>query len=109
MRDLFVKAAADNTNLMRRTDARTKLAVTLATALLTVVCSGLVSQGILFAATLIYALLIDRPKLLAVLYVLMTVMMALAAAGGLVIEHWFRGSGACRLSRSSFRSCAAFR
>ena len=36
MRDLFVKAAADNANLMRRTDARTKLAVTLATALLTV-------------------------------------------------------------------------
>ena len=90
MRDLFVKAAADNANLMCRTDARTKLAVTLATALLTVACSGLVSQIILFAATLVYALLIKRPKLLAVLYLLMAVMMAVAAGCGLAIEHWFR-------------------
>ena len=93
MRDLFVKAAADNANLMRRTDARTKLAVTLATALLTVACSGLVSQIILFAATLVYALLIKRPKLLAVLYLLMAVMMAVAAGCGLAIEHWFPGFG----------------
>ena len=93
MRDLFVKAAADNANLMRRTDARTKLAVTLATALLTVACSGLVSQIILFAATLVYALLIERPKLLAVLYLLMAVMMSVAAGCGLAIEHWFPGFG----------------
>ena len=93
MRDLFVKAAADNANLMRRTDARTKLAVTLATALLTVACSGLVSQIILFAATLVYALLIKRPKLLAVLYLLMAIMMAVAAGCGLAIEHWFPGFG----------------
>lgn len=93
MRDLFVKAAADNANLMRRTDARTKLAVTLATALLTVVCSGLVSQIILFAATLVYALLIERPKLLAALYLLMAVMMSVTAGCGLAIEHWFPGFG----------------
>ncbi len=93
MRDLFVKAAADNSNLMRRTDARTKLAVTLATALLTVACSGLVSQVVLFAATLVYALLIKRPKLLAVLYLLMAVMMAVAAGCGLAIEPWFPGFG----------------
>ncbi len=93
MRDLFVKAAADNANLMCRTDARTKLAVTLATALLTVACSGLVSQIILFAATLVYALLIERPKLLAVLYLLMAVMMSVAAGCGLAIEHWFPGFG----------------
>lgn len=93
MRDLFVKAAADNANLMCRTDARTKLAVTLATALLTVACTGLVSQIILFAATLVYALLIERPKLLAMLYLLMAVMMAVAAGCGLAIEHWFPGFG----------------
>ena len=93
MRDLFVKAAADDANLMCRTDARTKLAVTLATALLTVACSGLVSQIILFAATLVYALLIKRPKLLAVLYLLMAVMMSVAAGCGLAIEHWFPGFG----------------
>ena len=93
MRDLFVKAAADNSNLMRRTDARTKLAVTLATALLTVACSGLVSQVVLFAATLVYALLIERPKLLAALYLLMAVMMAVAAGCGLAIEPWFPGFG----------------
>ncbi len=97
MRDLFAKAAADDANLMRRTDARTKLLVTMAVAILTVACSGLASQLLLFAATLVYALLIRRPKLLAVLYLLMIVMMAVAAGSGLLLERWLPGMGGLSL------------
>ena len=97
MRDLFTKAATDDTNLMRRTDARTKLLITTAVAILTVVCSGLASQLLLFAATLVYALFIRRPKLLAVLYLLMIVMMATAAGSGLLLGRWLPAMGGLSL------------
>ena len=97
MQDLFAKVAADEANLMRRTDARTKLLVTMAVAILTVACSGLASQLVLFAATLAYALLIGRPKLLVVLYVLTAAMMAFAAGFGLLINHWLPGMGGISL------------
>lgn len=82
MRDLFARATADAGNLMRRLDARTKLAVTLLTAVLTVAAGGLIGQLVLFAATLFYALLLRRGVLLGLLYVAMALMMALAAACG---------------------------
>ena len=97
MRDLFTKAATDDTNLMRRTDARTKLLITTAVAILTVVCSGLASQLLLFVATLVYALFIRRPKLLAVLYLLMIVMMATAAGSGLLLGRWLPAMGGLSL------------
>ncbi len=91
MRVLFAKT--DDTNMMRRLDARTKLAVTLATAILAVACSGVVAQGVLFLATLVYVLLLKRPGLLAVLYGAMAVMMAVAAGCSAVIEALAPGLG----------------
>ena len=91
MRALFAKT--DDTNMMRRLDARTKLAVTLMTAILAVACSGVVAQGVLFAATLFYVLLLKRPGLLAVLYGAMAVMMAIAAGCASVIEVFAPGLG----------------
>ena len=91
MRALFAKT--DDTNMMRRLDARTKLAVTLTTAILAVACSGVVAQGVLFAATLFYVLLLKRPGLLAVLYGAMAVMMAIAAGCASVIEVFAPGLG----------------
>lgn len=93
MRDLFAKAAADETNLMRRLDARTKLAVTLVTAVLTVAASGLIGQLVLFAATLVYALLIRRPGLLAVLYGVMAVTMGVAVLCGAALGEIFPAMG----------------
>ena len=91
MRALFAKT--DDTNMMRRLDARTKLAVTLTTAILAVACSGVVAQGVLFLATLVYVLLLKRPGLLAVLYGAMAVMMAVAAGCSAVIEAFAPGLG----------------
>ena len=93
MQALFAKQAAEETNLMRRVDARTKLLITLAAAMLTVACSGLVSELILFAATLFYALLIRRAALMAVLYLLMLIMMMFAAGCALLLEKWLPGMG----------------
>ncbi len=93
MRDLFAKAAADETNLMQRLDARTKLAVTLVTAVLTVAASGLIGQLVLFAATLVYALLIRRPGLLAVLYGVMAVTMGVAVLCGAALGEIFPAMG----------------
>lgn len=92
MLDLFAKRTSEK-SVLRHLDARTKLCVTVASALLTVGCSGLVSQLVLFAATLVYALLLRRPAMLAVLYALMAAMMAVAAGCGLLLEHFAPGMG----------------
>lgn len=97
MRDLFAKASADQDNLMRRLDARTKLSVTLVTAVLTVASSGLVAQLVLFGATLFYVLLVRRTTLLMVLYGVMGAMMALATGCGLLIEELMPGMGGLSL------------
>ncbi len=97
MRDLFAKAAADQDNLMRRMDARTKLTVTLMTAILTVATSGLVAQLVLFAATLFYVVLVRRTTLLIILYVAMGAMMLLAAGCGVLLEQFLPGMGGLSL------------
>lgn len=91
MRDLFTKGAPGS--VFVHLDARTKLAATLAAAVLTVACSSPAAQAVLFAATLAYALMLRRPGLLAVLYGLMAAMMALAVLCGLAVEHWMPGMG----------------
>lgn len=90
MRVLFVDKAHE-TSIMRRLDARTKLGLTVLAAVLAVAGGGIVGQGILFAATLVYALLLKRPVLLAVLYALMAGMMLLAFGCSLVIDHFMPG------------------
>ena len=54
MRALFAKGA--DSSVLKFLDARTKLAVTLVVAILTVACSGVISHIIIFASSLIYAL-----------------------------------------------------
>ena len=92
MRALFAKGAAQSSPL-RQLDARTKLIVTAAAAILTVASSGMVAQLVIFAVTLMYALLLKRPGLVAVLYGLMAVMMAIAALCALGFQVWFPGLG----------------
>ncbi len=75
MRALF----ADKTkSVLTEIDAGTKLLVTVATAVAALAASGLVGQLVLFAATLVYVLLLRRPVLLGVLYAAMAVMMGFA-------------------------------
>lgn len=89
MRALFAKS--DDQRLLRFVDARTKLAVTALAAVLAVAAGGVVGQGILFIATLCYALLLRRPMLLALLYALMAVMMLLALGCAAVIDAYAAG------------------
>lgn len=91
MRTLFTNGAPRS--ILVHLDARTKLAVTVVAAILTVACSNPVAQGVLFVATLAYALLLKRPGLLVVLYALMAAMMGLAVLCGLALEHWMPGMG----------------
>lgn len=93
MRDLFVKAAADQGNVLRRLDARTKLGVTLTAAVLTVACSSPIAQLVLFAGTLVYALFLRRAKFLAILYGFMAIMMAVAAGCAIVLGHYIPAVG----------------
>ena len=92
MRALFAKGVAQS-SVLRKLDARTKLIVTATTAVLTVASSGMVSQLVLFAVTLVYVLLLKRPGLVAVLYVLMAAMMAIAALCALGFQLWMPGLG----------------
>ncbi|MFQ7430503.1 MAG: energy-coupling factor transporter transmembrane protein EcfT, partial [Sutterella wadsworthensis] len=75
MRVLFVK---DESSMLRGLDAKTKLSVMLVTAVLVVACSGVISQMVLFLFTLVYVLMLKRPKLVTLLYILMAVMMAVS-------------------------------
>lgn len=72
-------------------DVRTKLAITAITAILTLTLSGLVAQLIVFAATLILAFLLHRPKMLAVVYGSMLVMMILATGFGMALANYMPG------------------
>ena len=63
------------------------------TAVLTVAASGLIGQLVLFAATLVYALLIRRPGLLAVLYGVMAVTMGVAVLCGAALGEIFPEMG----------------
>ena len=83
MRVLFVK---DESSMLRGLDAKTKLSVMLVTAVLVVACSGVISQMVLFLFTLVYVLMLKRPKLVALLYILMAVMMAVSAGFGWLIS-----------------------
>ena len=60
----------------------------LVTAVLVVACSGVISQMVLFLFTLVYVLMLKRPKLVTLLYILMAVMMAVSAGFGWLISLW---------------------
>ena len=92
MRALFAKGAAAS-SLLRFLDVRTKIVVIAATAVATLVVSGLAAQLVLFAATLVYALFLKRAKLLAVLYALMAAMMAIAAVCAWGLQTWLPQMG----------------
>lgn len=85
MRVLFVK---DESSMLRGLDSKTKLSVMLVTAVLVVACSGVISQMVLFLFTLVYVLMLKRPKLVTLLYILMAVMMAVSAGFGWLISLW---------------------
>lgn len=88
----FAKVRAER-SLLCRLDARTKLAVTVAAAVLTVTLSGLVAQLVLFVASLVYVLLLRRPMLTAVLYGAMALMMGIALLCGLGLSVWLPAIG----------------
>ena len=92
MRALFARGAAAS-SLLRFLDVRTKIVVIAATAAATLAASGLAAQLVLFAATLVYALLLKRAKLLGVLYALMAAMMAIAAVCAWGMQTWFAQMG----------------
>ena len=92
MRALFAKGAAAS-SLLRFLDVRTKIVVIAATAVATLAASGLAAQLVLFAATLVYALFLKRAKLLAVLYALMAVMMAIAVGCAWGLQTWLPQMG----------------
>lgn len=94
MRALFAETCEGTTEtVVKRLDARTKFGVTALTALMTLVCGGLLSQLVLFGATLAYVLLLKRPALVALLYALTVAMMALATVCAWLIETWVPGMG----------------
>ena len=97
MRALFAKGAAQS-SVLRALDVRTKIAVVAAAAVCTVAASGLPAQLVLFAASLVYALLLKRPGLLAVLYIAMIAMMALAAFFVWLLEPLLPGLGGINTS-----------
>lgn len=86
MQALFAKKPTSG--LLKTLDARTKLLITVVCALLTVALSASLAQIVLFVMTLGYACLLKRPGLLAVLYLLTGVLMALATGFGLLIATW---------------------
>ena len=101
MRVLFVK---DESSMLRGLDAKTKLSVMLGTAVLVVACSGVISQMVLFLFTLVYVLMLKRPKLVTLLYILMAVMMAVSAG---LFRSGRRSWAVSPPKRSSFRFCEA--
>lgn len=84
--------------LLAKLDVRTKLGVTAMTAILTLTLSSLAAQIIIFVATLLLALLLRRPKLLAVVYGSMLFMMILATGFGMVLIHFMPGMKAIAIS-----------
>ena len=105
MRVLFVK---DESSMLRGLDAKTKLSVMLGTAVLVVACSGVISQMVLFLFTLVYVLMLKRPKLVTLLYILMAVMMAVSAGFGWLISPLGAEAGRS-LRPSALRSVSARR
>lgn len=87
MRALFDKKTFAPT-VLSALDARTKLGITFLTAVLTVSLSGVPAQAILFAATLGYAVMMKRPKLMAALYAMTVFMMGLALFFAFLLEEW---------------------
>ena len=84
MQALFAETASKSP--LAAADARTKFAVTALTAGLALADSGAAAQGVLFLATLLYALNLRRPKLLVLLYAAVFIF-ALASGGvGLMVS-----------------------
>lgn len=82
-----------NTSILTQIDARTKLLLTLLGAITTVAFSSLAAQLVLFAMSLIMALMIKRISLILILYLLMALMMGLAIGCTLVITFFIPALG----------------
>lgn len=93
MPGLFAKNTK-STSILQTLDARTKLIITALTAVLVLVSGGVVGQGILFLVTLCYALLLKRPALLGLLYLMLLAMLMVATACAALLESWVAGLGA---------------
>lgn len=91
MQALFAKTALDHP--MRSLDARTKLIVTVVTAVMAVAISGFVGQMTLFVLSLVYVLGLRRPGLLLVLYGASAVMMLFAAGFAALLGLWIPQMG----------------
>lgn len=82
-----------NTSILTQIDARTKLLLTLLGAITTVAFSSLAAQLVLFAMSLVMALMIKRISLILILYLLMALMMGLAIGCTLVITFFIPALG----------------
>ena len=82
-----------NHSLLTKIDARTKLLLTLLGAISTIAYSSLAAQLTLFALSFLMALLIKRPTLVFVLYLLMALMMGLAIGCTAVITFFIPALG----------------
>lgn len=82
-----------NTSFLTQIDARTKLLLTLLGAITTVAFSSLAAQLVLFAMSLVMALMIKRISLILILYLLMALMMGLAIGCTLVITFFIPALG----------------
>ena len=86
MRALFAEKSLKS--VLAGADARTKFGVAALTAVLALAASSAAAQLALFFATLLYALLLKRPKLLALLYAALVAMTALALGCALVLDEF---------------------
>ena len=82
-----------NHSVLTKIDARTKLLLTLLGAISTIAYSSLAAQLTLFALSFLMALLIKRPTLVFVLYLLMALMMGLAIGCTAVITFFIPALG----------------
>lgn len=99
MRGLFDKRqTVPMTGIATDMSAGVKLLVTAVVAVTALVVSGPVGQGVLFVLTTAYALLIKRPKLMLALYLLMVLMMGLAALMAQGVQWVMPGMGSNTLS-----------
>lgn len=81
-------SSVPNLSLLNAVDIRVKMMITALASVMTVAISSLYAQCFLFAVSFLYLLMIRRPKLILVSYLLFLIMMAIACGFGLVLAHF---------------------
>ena len=81
-------SSVPNLSLLNAVDIRVKMMITALASVITVAISSLYAQCFLFAVSFLYLLMIRRPKLILVSYLLFLIMMAIACGFGLVLAHF---------------------